>query len=105
MSDRTYFARALAGVQAQISANTRLQWMLLGLSLVIVSQGCWMLWDARNRFLAETARSQERFALISSLKDDSETLDAILARGAAKARERGTPTLDSAYRALGLVRH
>ena len=38
------------------------------------------------------------------LKDDRETLDAILARGAARARELGTPTLDSAYRALGLVR-
>jgi tryptophanyl-tRNA synthetase len=40
-----------------------------------------------------------------ALKDDSEALDAILARGAAKARERGTPTLDAAYKALGLVRH
>ncbi len=40
-----------------------------------------------------------------ALKEDSEALDAILARGAAKARERGTPTLDAAYRALGLVRH
>ncbi|WP_026092073.1 tryptophan--tRNA ligase [Porphyrobacter sp. AAP82] len=39
------------------------------------------------------------------LKDDLETLDAILARGAAKARERGTPTLEAVYRALGLVRH
>jgi tryptophanyl-tRNA synthetase len=40
-----------------------------------------------------------------ALKDDREALDAILARGAAKARERGMPTLDAAYRALGLVRH
>ncbi|MBU7580285.1 MAG: tryptophan--tRNA ligase [Porphyrobacter sp.] len=40
-----------------------------------------------------------------ALKDDSEALDAILARGAAKARERGTPTLNAAYQALGLVRH
>ncbi len=40
-----------------------------------------------------------------ALKDDGEALDAILARGAAKARERGAPTLDAAYRALGLVRH
>ena len=39
------------------------------------------------------------------LKDDREALDAILARGAAKARERGAPTLDAAYKALGLVRH
>ena len=38
------------------------------------------------------------------LKDDDEALDAILARGAAQARERGTPTLDAAYKALGLVR-
>jgi len=38
------------------------------------------------------------------LKDDRETLDAILARGAAKARERARPTLDAAYTALGLVR-
>jgi tryptophanyl-tRNA synthetase len=40
-----------------------------------------------------------------ALKDDTEALDAILARGAAKARERGAPTLAAAYRALGLVRH
>jgi tryptophanyl-tRNA synthetase len=38
------------------------------------------------------------------LKDDRETLDAILARGAARARERAGPTLAAAYRALGLVR-
>lgn len=40
-----------------------------------------------------------------ALKDDREALDAILARGAAKARERGAPTLSAAYQALGLVRH
>lgn len=39
------------------------------------------------------------------LKEDRESLDAILARGALQAREIGTPTLDSAYRALGLVRN
>ena len=38
------------------------------------------------------------------LKDDRESLDAILARGAAKARERAEPTLNAAYKALGLVR-
>jgi tryptophanyl-tRNA synthetase len=38
------------------------------------------------------------------LKADREALDAILARGAAKAREIGTPTLQAAYKALGLVR-
>ncbi|BDW83814.1 tryptophan--tRNA ligase [Erythrobacter sp. Dej080120_24] len=43
-------------------------------------------------------------ARFMELKDDQEALDAILARGAAQARERGTPTLDAAYKALGLVR-
>ncbi|MDC8755662.1 tryptophan--tRNA ligase [Erythrobacter sp. sf7] len=44
-------------------------------------------------------------ARFRQLKEDAEALDAILARGAAKARERGVPTLNAAYRALGLVRH
>lgn len=39
-----------------------------------------------------------------ALKGDREQLDAILARGASQARELATPTLDSAYKALGLVR-
>lgn len=43
----------------------------------------------------------ERF---NALKHDRETLDAILARGAAKAREIGGPTLAATYNALGLVR-
>jgi tryptophanyl-tRNA synthetase len=38
------------------------------------------------------------------LKADRESLDAILARGAARAREIGVPTLQAAYNALGLVR-
>ena len=38
------------------------------------------------------------------LKADRESLDAILARGAAQARELAAPTLSNAYRALGLVR-
>lgn len=43
-------------------------------------------------------------ARFRELKEDRESLDAILARGAAKAREMGSPTLDAAYQALGLVR-
>ena len=43
-------------------------------------------------------------ARFRELKQDREALDAILARGAAKARELGGPTLAAAYRALGLVR-
>jgi tryptophanyl-tRNA synthetase len=37
------------------------------------------------------------------LKEDRESLDAILARGAAEARDLARPTLAAAYRALGLV--
>ena len=40
----------------------------------------------------------------NELKQDREALDAILARGAAKARELGGETLSAAYEALGLVR-
>jgi len=38
------------------------------------------------------------------LKQDREMLDAILAKGALQARELARPTLDAAYKALGLVR-
>ena len=38
------------------------------------------------------------------LKQDREALDAVLAKGALKARELARPTLDAAYKALGLVR-
>ncbi|WP_095011382.1 tryptophan--tRNA ligase [Tsuneonella mangrovi] len=38
------------------------------------------------------------------LLEDRESLDAILAKGAFRAREIGTPTLDGTYSALGLVR-
>ena len=43
-------------------------------------------------------------ARFRELRQDREALDAILARGAARAREMGRPTLDATYRALGLVR-
>jgi tryptophanyl-tRNA synthetase len=44
---------------------------------------------------------RERFV---ELRADREALDAVLARGAAQARELGRPTLAAAYKALGLVR-
>jgi tryptophanyl-tRNA synthetase len=44
---------------------------------------------------------RERFV---ALKADSEALDAILERGAAEARKLAQPTLDAAYRTLGLCR-
>ena len=43
-------------------------------------------------------------ARLVELKQDREALDAILAKGAAKARELAAPTLANAYRKLGLVR-
>jgi len=43
-------------------------------------------------------------ARFRSLLEDREALDAILAKGAAKARERAAPTLAATYDALGLVR-
>ena len=43
-------------------------------------------------------------ARFTELRADRESLDAILARGASKAREMARPTLDAAYEALGLVR-
>jgi tryptophanyl-tRNA synthetase len=44
---------------------------------------------------------RERFV---ELRADRESLDAVLARGAAQARELARPTLAAAYKALGLVR-
>ncbi|MEO0062127.1 MAG: hypothetical protein RLZZ08_687 [Pseudomonadota bacterium] len=43
-------------------------------------------------------------ARFTALMQDREALDAILARGAARARDMARPTLADAYRALGLVR-
>jgi tryptophanyl-tRNA synthetase len=43
-------------------------------------------------------------ARFNELREDRESLDAILARGAARARELAAPTLAATYRALGLVR-
>ena len=43
-------------------------------------------------------------ARFNELRSDRESLDAILARGAARAREMGGPTLARTYEALGLVR-
>ena len=57
---------------------------------------------ALGEVLVETlAPISQRFR---DLKSDRESLDAILARGAAKAREMGRPTIDKTYQALGLIR-
>ena len=55
-----------------------------------------------GELLVETLRPIS--ARFTALLADREALDAILARGAAKARELAAPTLDATYRALGLVR-
>lgn len=58
--------------------------------------------SALGELMVETLRPiSERFNV---LLEDREAVDAILARGAARAREIGTPTLDAAYDALGLLR-
>src|SRR3546814_12950663 len=57
---------------------------------------------ALGEVLVETLRPIS--ARFRELKNDREALDAVLARGAARARERGRPTLDAAYKALGPVR-
>ncbi|WP_435418637.1 tryptophan--tRNA ligase [Parerythrobacter aurantius] len=41
----------------------------------------------------------------NELLQDREAIEAVLAKGAAKARERGLPTLRRTYEALGLLRH
>lgn len=65
-------------------------------------QGFGAFKPALGELLVETlAPINARFI---ELKDDQESLDAILARGASKAREAGRATLDAAYSALGLVR-
>ncbi len=65
-------------------------------------EGFGKLKPALGELLVETlAPISARFR---ELKEDRESLDAILARGAAKARDLGTPTLKATYEALGLVR-
>jgi tryptophanyl-tRNA synthetase len=65
-------------------------------------QGFGAFKPALGELLVETLRPiSGRFR---DLLGDREALDAILASGAAKARELGAPTLDSAYAAMGLIR-
>ena len=65
-------------------------------------QGFGAFKPALGELLVETLRPiSQRF---TELLEDRESLDAILATGAARARTLARPTLDSVYRALGLVR-
>ena len=90
-------ARNLVGIYAALSGQS--VDAVLG---QFAGQGFGAFKPALAELLVETLGPiRERFV---ALKQDREALDAILARGAAKARERGTPTLDAAYAALGLVR-
>jgi tryptophanyl-tRNA synthetase len=64
-------------------------------------QGFGAFKPALGELLVETlAPINARFV---ELKEDRESLDAILAKGALKARDIARPTLDAAYKALGLV--
>ena len=65
-------------------------------------QGFGAFKPALGELLVETLRPIS--ARFTELLGDREALDAILARGAARAREIAVPTLDATYRALGLVR-
>jgi tryptophanyl-tRNA synthetase len=66
------------------------------------SQGFGPFKQALGELMVETmAPISARF---TALLEDREALDAILARGAAKAREIAAPTLAAAYDALGLLR-
>jgi len=65
-------------------------------------QGFGAFKPALAQVLVETLRPiRERFV---ALKDDDAALDAILVKGAEKARAVAQPTLDGAYEALGLLR-
>ncbi len=90
-------ARNLVGIYAALTGSAVSD--ILG---QFGGQGFGAFKPALAEVVVETLRPiRERFV---ELKEDREVLDAILARGAAKARMRGTPTLDATYRALGLVR-
>lgn len=90
-------ARNLVGIYAALSGQS--------VSAVLGAhggQGFGSFKPALAELLVETLGPiRTRF---TQLMQDREALDAILARGAAKARERGKPTLDATYAALGLVR-
>ena len=90
-------ARNLVGIYAALTGKTSAE--------VLAEhggQGFGAFKPALGEVLVETLRPIN--ARFMELKDDQEALDAILARGAAQARERGIPTLDATYKALGLVR-
>jgi tryptophanyl-tRNA synthetase len=90
-------ARNLVGIYAALSGESVAA--VLG---QYAGQGFGAFKPALADLLVETLGPiRQRFV---ELREDREALDAILARGAAKARERGAPTLDRAYAALGLVR-
>jgi len=65
-------------------------------------QGFGAFKPALGELLVETLRPIS--ARFRDLLGDRAELDAILARGSARAREMGRPTLDATYAALGLVR-
>ena len=90
-------ARNLVGIYAAVTDESVEQVLQS-----FAGQGFGAFKPALGELLVETLRPIT--ARFTGLLDDREALDAILARGAAKAREIAGPTLEATYRALGLLR-
>jgi len=90
-------AKNLVGIYAAV-ANETIDAVLARFA----GQGFGTFKPALGELLVETLRPiSERF---TALRVDTATLDAILVKGARKAATLAAPTLDGAYRALGLSR-
>ncbi|MBB3359936.1 MULTISPECIES: tryptophan--tRNA ligase [unclassified Novosphingobium] len=90
-------ARNLVGIYATMAGTD-----VAGVLAQFGGQGFGQFKPALGELLvSKLAPMAERYR---TLREDRAALDAILARGAEKARSLAVPTLDAAYAALGLVR-
>ncbi|KPF52216.1 tryptophanyl-tRNA synthetase [Novosphingobium sp. AAP1] len=90
-------ARNLVGIYAAMAGTD-----VAGVLAQFGGQGFGQFKPALGELLvSKLAPMAERYR---TLREDRAALDAILARGAKKARSLAVPTLDAAYAALGLVR-
>lgn len=90
-------ARNLVGIYAAMAGTD-----VAGVLAQFGGQGFGQFKPALGELLvSKLAPMAERYR---TLREDRAALDAILARGAEKARSLAVPTLDAAYAALGLVR-
>jgi tryptophanyl-tRNA synthetase len=88
-------ARNLVGIYATLADETPAEVLAR-----FAGQGFGAFKPALAELVAETLRPVK--ARLDVLRADPGELDRLLAGGAAKAREAAAPTLDGAYRALGL---